>query len=127
MKITMYENMGRGVQTTSKVKAGEVVHMAEILVLSANDTKILNEQTELQYYTFKYNETQDCLVLGHGEIFNHNDQPNVSYSLVELEGRSMMQFKAIMDIEPKQQLFINYAADTEVKVAGYINSKSLIG
>jgi len=118
--------MGRGVYATDKLLAGTVVMICEILVLSELDTVKVN-QTELQYYTFKYTDTQDCLVLGLGEIFNHDDASNVSYELVMLEGRHMMVFKATKEISKDAQLFINYNADAAVNVSSYIKNTSLVG
>jgi len=118
--------MGRGIYANDKILAGSVVMICELLVLSELDTVKVN-QTELQYYTFKYNETQDCLVLGLGEIFNHADQPNVTYELVFLEDRFMMIFKAKNEINSNDQLFIDYNADAQVNVSNYIKNSSLVG
>lgn len=124
VKVT--NEMGRGLYATRIIKAGEVVSQCEILVLSEIDTAIVAE-TDLKYYTFKFNELQDCLVLGLGEIFNHADQPNVSFELVDFEGRKVMQFKALSNIETDAQLFIDYNSDTQVETEDYINTKSLVG
>jgi hypothetical protein len=117
--------MGRGLYADILIPAGTVVCIAELLVLSEQDTSAIN-QTSLKYYTFKHSDTTDCLVLGDGEIFNHSDDSNVSYSLVSLDDRQVMEFRTLCDVEHGSQLFINYTSDIEVDVDGYIASESLI-
>lgn len=117
---------GRGLYATEMILPGTIVMDCEILVLSAIDTPVVNS-TELQYYTFKFNETQDCLVLGLGEIFNHADQSNVSYELIKIDGRSVMRFTSTNYIHDGAQLFINYTADTNVDAVKYLQNASLVG
>jgi len=128
--VSMYEGMGRGLTNLTTLAKGQFVMQCELLVLSYEDTEVVN-QTELKHYTFKYNKMQDCLVLGLGEIFNHSDTANVRYELQDLtqDGvtRKVMVFYALEDIAPGNQLFIDYTADTKVNVNEYINSKSMVG
>jgi SET domain len=125
--IKLFEDMRRGVVVAPGrgIIRGDIVMACELLVLSPNDTKAVN-LTELQYYTFRFNDTQDCLVLGDGEIFNHADIPNVSYNLEEREGRMMMVFTAMTNLFPGDQLYINYTADTPVNTTSYTGNKPLI-
>lgn len=121
------EEMGRGLYAAiGGIQEGKILFQAELLVLSEQDTKVVNT-TDLQYYTFKYSETQDCLVLGDGEIFNHSDTPNIGYKLENYQGRKVMVFYALTNIEHGEQLFIDYNADTKVNTTSYINAKSLDG
>jgi SET domain-containing protein len=123
-KIYQNSEFGRYVEATEFILAGTEIEFCELLVLSPNDTKIVNS-TDLQFYTFKYNETQDCLVLGNGEIFNHSDNPNVGYKIAVGEARSFMIFKAIKHIQVGEQLFIDYGADTKVNTNNYVNKNLL--
>jgi SET domain-containing protein len=128
--VKLYEGMGRGLAAFTMIEKGKFVMECELLVLSQFDTPIAN-MTELKHYTFKYNESQDCLVLGNGEIFNHSDEPNVKYELVDYtqdgETRKVMMFTAIRHIDAGEQLFIDYNADIPVDTKEYVNSKSLVG
>lgn len=92
----------------------------ELLVLNAKDTVQVN-LTDLKYYTFKYNEVQDCLVLGDGEIFNHSDSANVSYTIEIIDDRPLMCFRLLKDVSKGEGLFINYNADCQVDTSQYIN------
>jgi SET domain-containing protein len=74
MKATYIQDtpeFGRGVYANKPLFKGDVVMTCEILLLSSTDTKIINDLTDLKFYTFKYSDNNDCLVLGDGEIFNH--------------------------------------------------------
>jgi SET domain-containing protein len=117
----MVEGMGRGIIAEKDIKRGEVITNCELLVLSPEDTIKVNE-TDLKWYTFTFNaETnQDCLVMGDGEIFNHDDDANVLYGLIEFNGRKLMRFQACRDIKRGEQLFIDYGADVKkVDIEGY--------
>jgi len=125
--VQMIEGMGRGVIAERDIKLGEIITNCELLVLNRKDTCKVNE-TCLEYYTFVYNKEEclDCLVLGDGEIFNHDDNANTLYGLIDFDGRKLMRFQAARDIKKGEQLFINYAADTQVNVEDYLNNGSLL-
>jgi SET domain-containing protein len=125
-QIKVTEEMGRGLYATRFIPANTTIQLCELLVLSQNDTVVVN-QTELKYYTFKYNETQDCLVLGDGEILNHSDTPNIGYELISDNGRIVMQFYSLRSVFAGDQLFIDYAADVKIESEKYIQNKSLLG
>jgi len=112
--VQMIEGMGRGVIAERDIKLGEIITNCEILVLSPEDTLKVNE-TDLKWYVFTYdkNTKQDCLVMGDGEIFNHDDNANVLYGLVEWDKRKLMRFQASRDIKKGEQLFIDYRQDEE--------------
>src|SRR5665213_853956 len=111
----MTKEFGRGLYATRAIYANEIVEVAEILVLSQEDTIKVNE-TDLKWYTFVYDKAagQDCLVLGNGEIFNHSNTPNVKFSLVQYGSRLKMVFTSTKDIPEGEQLFIDYESDTQV-------------
>jgi SET domain-containing protein len=119
------EVMGRGLYAANDIQEDKIIFTAELLVLSEQDTVTVNT-TDLQYYTFKYNEKQDCLVLGDGEIFNHDDAPNTAYKLIDFDGRKVMAFYTLRPVLQHEQLFIDYNADIKVNVGQYMG-KNLIG
>ena len=108
------QEFGRAVFANTDLKAGDVVSYCEVLVLSENDSKTVNT-TDLKWYTFTYNDKQDCLVLGDGEIFNHDDNASVKYELINLNGRPLMAFTMLRDVSKHEQLFIDYNADVKEK------------
>ncbi len=125
INIKVTPEMGRGVYASKNLMSGDSI-VCDILLLSPEDTKKVNE-TDLQFYTFRVNDLQDCLVLGIGELFNHTDKANVDYSLQEIDGRMQMVFKVNRFIPKDEQLFINYAADAHINVEKYVAKTSLIG
>lgn len=112
--VQLVEGMGRSIIAETDIKLGQVITNCELLVLSPEDTIKVNE-TDLQWYTFTFNEEtkQDCLVMGDGEIFNHSDDANVLYGLIDWNGRKLMRFQAGKDIKKGEQLFIDYNADVK--------------
>lgn len=123
--IKMFEDMGRGLVATNLIPRGSVVTVCELLVLSERDTDAVNA-TDLKFYLFKFNDNQDCLVLGDGELFNHAPEANVGYRLMERKGRDVMEYVALRDIAEGEQLFINYSADVSVDVTEYLKTGSLV-
>lgn len=111
-KVKVTKEFGRGIYATEKIKKGTVIEICELLIFSADQTKLIN-MTDLKFYTFVLNPIQDCLVLGHGEIFNHSDRSNVSYDVELIDDRATMVFRAKKEIDPGRQLFINYNDDCE--------------
>jgi SET domain-containing protein len=119
--VQIIDGMGRGIIAEKDIKRGEVITNCELLVLSPEDTIKVNE-TDLKWYTFTFNAetSQDCLVMGDGEIFNHDDDANVLYGLIEFNGRKLMRFQACRDIKRGEQLFIDYGVDVKkVDIEGY--------
>jgi hypothetical protein len=113
--VLMTEQFGRAVFAEKKLEANEVVMYCEVLVLSEKDTPVVNS-TDLKWYTFTFNDKQDCLVLGDGEIFNHDDNANVKYELITLNNRPMMVFTTTRSVDKDKQLFIDYNADVTKQV-----------
>lgn len=116
--IKTEEKTGRGVYATFYMPPEQVIAREELLVLNTEDSARVNG-TDLQYYTFVFNETQDCLVLGDGELYNHSDDPNVGYQLVDYDGRKLMMFFTLREIQKGEQLFINYSTDMKVDTTKY--------
>jgi hypothetical protein len=119
--VQMVDGMGRGIIAERDIKRGEVITNCELLVLYPEDTVKVNE-TNLKWYVFTFdkNKKQDCLVMGDGEIFNHDDDANTLYGLIDWNGRKLMRFQACRDIKRGEQLFIDYNADVEkAEIEGY--------
>ena len=117
---------GRGLYATHDLQPGQIVFSAELLVLSPEDT-IKLQATDLKDYVFTFNATQDCLVLGDGELFNHSDANNVGFKLGKHGERTVMYFYALTEIKAGSQLFINYADDLRHGETLSQYEKNLIG
>ncbi len=117
--IKVTAKMGRGLYATKAIKKGQVIAVCEVIVLNAKNAEIVNSSS-LQFYTFKYSNTKDCIVLGDGSLFNHDHNENVSYNLVNKGKRKVMVFKALSDIKKGQQLFTNYNQDVDINIKKYL-------
>lgn len=115
--ILMTEQFGRAVYAEKDLKKGDSVMYCETLPLSVADTITINN-TDLKDYTFTFDaeNERDCLVLGDGEMFNHDDKANVRYYLQSINGRFMMVFRTTRDVKKDAQLFIDYNADVKDSV-----------
>lgn len=124
------KDMGRGIFADRDFKAGEIICYCELLVLDKDDSSMIND-TSLENYTFRFNEMSDCLVLGDGSIFNHNDDENTTYELIKitdaLGSRHLMKFTTKKPILQDEQMFINYSADEAVSITPYMAASSLVG
>lgn len=121
------KEFGRGLYALHTIHRRSIVFRCELLVLGSIDTSTVNE-SGLKHYTFKYNNAQDCIVLGDGSMFNHSKEPNVAYRLEPIVegGRPVMVFWALKDIQPHEQLFIDYKQDDEyANLEQYVKAASL--
>jgi SET domain-containing protein len=120
-KIKTTPKYGRGCFATKHVSKGSVVADCEIILLNPQDTEII-DKTVLKYYNFNYDKHRNCLVLADGMIFNHSDEPNLSYGLIRRNGRDMMRFRAKRCIDRGEQLFIDYSSDEDVDLEEYFKA-----
>lgn len=124
-RIKTSPEFGRGLYADRDIYAGEPIMTCELIVLSEKDTKTLQE-TDLRFYTFVFNDKQDCLLLGDGELFNHSDLPNVEFRLKRYKDRMVMYFNCIRHIEEGEELCIDYNADIKINVDEYVAAPSLV-
>ncbi|HEY8387691.1 MAG TPA: SET domain-containing protein [Parasegetibacter sp.] len=103
-------DMGRGVFTNRKITAGEVVEISPVIVLTAEERKLI-DQTLLHDYIFEWGEdrTLCAVALGYVSIYNHSYESNCEYEMDYAQ--RTMQIKAVRDIEEGEELLINYNGD----------------
>jgi len=121
--IVWTKQFGRGVFASQTYLPGDTIEVAEIIPFTPHDTEtILN--TKLRLYTYKYNNIMDCIVLGNGCLYNHNEKPNVSYVIEQNStGRPVMVFKALNHIRTYDQLFVSYTQDSPgLDVTAYVGT-----
>lgn len=103
-------NKGRGVFTTQKIGKDTVIENAPVIVMSAEDRKIL-DKTLLHDYIFEWGINKDkcCMALGLVPIYNHSYQSNCEY-FMDFENESI-EIKTTREIEKGEELTINYNGD----------------
>lgn len=71
---------GRGVFTGAEIPAGTTIELAPIILLSAEDRKVIHE-THLHDYYFQWDGDRAAIALGFGSLYNHSDRANAEFEL----------------------------------------------
>ena len=116
------DKRGRGVFTNEKIAANTLIEIAPVIVMSSEERKLL-DQTLLHDYIFEWGEgqTQCCMALGWIAIYNHSYESNCEYEM-DFE-REVITIKTVKDIEPNDELFINYNGDWNNNRAVWFETK----
>lgn len=101
------EGKGRGVFTNEAIDAGDVIEIAPVIVMSAQDRTHL-DATLLHDYIFEWgaDRSQCAMALGWIPIYNHSSDANCEY-FMDFEEDAMF-LKAVRAIAPGEELTINY-------------------
>jgi SET domain-containing protein len=104
------DSMGRGVFTSDFIAAGTVVEISPVIVLSAEERRLL-DQTTLHDYIFEWGDDlqQCCMALGYVPLYNHSYTSNCEYEMDFEAG--LIHIKTVRDIAAGEELFINYNGD----------------
>ena len=103
-------NMGRGVFTSENIAEGTVIEISPVIVMSADERKLL-DKTLLHDYIFEWESENGkcCLALGYVSIYNHSYKSNCEYEM-DFENE-IIKIKTIRLIKEGEELFINYNGD----------------
>lgn len=105
-RIVDIPGKGRGVVAARRLKAGELVELAPVIVVPAKDYDAVSS-TVLDGYVYDWGRDGELAVaLGQGSLYNHSFQPNVVYEK-RLSDR-LIEYRALRDVEPGEELCINY-------------------
>lgn len=101
---------GRGVFAVRKILKGEVIERAPVIVIPKDEWPDL-ESTTLSDYAFDWGENDEhaAIALGYVSIYNHSYLPNAE--LDDLLDEQMMSVVARHDIQPGEEITINYNGD----------------
>jgi uncharacterized protein len=104
------EKMGRGVFTSEAIQAGTIVETSPVIVMSAEERKIM-DQTLLHDYIFEWGEDEDqcCMALGYVPVYNHSYESNCEYEMDY--GNARISIRTVREIMAGEELFINYNGD----------------
>jgi len=103
-------NKGRGIFTREKIAANTLIEESPVIVMSAEDRKLL-DKTLLHDYIFEWGIDKDkcCMALGFIPIYNHSYASNCEY-FMDFE-KEIIQVKTVRQIEKGEELTINYNGD----------------
>ena len=100
---------GRGVFADDKIKAGEVIEAAPILVLEFNEFIDSNWNLLFEYYFW----LDDYVVwaLGYGSLYNHSSDPNCKYEISKED--KTITFTALREIKRDEEILFDYKQDSD--------------
>ena len=101
---------GRGVFTKEKIAADTVIEESPVIVMSAEDRRLL-DKTLLHDYIFEWGIRKDkcCMALGFVPMYNHSYNSNCEY-FMDFEEETI-QVKTVREIDTGEELTINYNGD----------------
>lgn len=113
---------GRGVFSSEKIKAGTVIEISPVLVLSINDRKFI-EQTKLFNYIFEWGNSRRkaAIAFGYISMYNHDYDANCSYDM-DFDN-DLMTLTTVKDIDKGEEIYINYNAAPSDKTPLWFNAK----
>ncbi len=102
--------MGRGVFTSKNLRAGLIIEVSPVIILSGEERRLL-DQTLLHDYIFIWGkeETQCCVALGYVSMYNHDYLSNAEYGMNY--DSATIQVKTMRKIKAGEEIFINYNGD----------------
>ncbi len=106
LEVRTTKKKGRGVFARKFIKKGTVIERVPLIVVTWNKM----EDSELASYVYTWTDTKAVVALGYGSLYNHSFKPNAYYEDV---GRQTKVFTAYRDIQPGEEITINYNADPE--------------
>ena len=95
--------LGRGVFAGREFFAGDLVEICPIVLL---DLKTQPFPGVIRRLMFNWSKTHVALALGYGSLYNHSDQPNLTFQ--RGPENLTITFSALRDIAAGEQLTISY-------------------
>ena len=107
VRMDVVDGHGRGMFATRKFMKGELIERAPVIPIDEKKWPSA-AKTILSDYAFDWGEKDEhaAIALGYISIYNHSYSPNAQ--LEQMLDELMMEIIAIKDIEPGEQIMINY-------------------
>ncbi|KAI6044702.1 cytidine deaminase-like protein [Pisolithus marmoratus] len=100
------QNKGRGVFASRAIPAQTIIETSPVLLFAKDEYETHGKHTLLDHYTFSWRDGRMALALGLGSLFNHSEQPNVSYSIDT--ARDCIVYTSTRAISADEELCIFY-------------------
>jgi SET domain-containing protein len=97
---------GRGVFANDHIQSGEVLEECHFIELSEADFNNIDPILKDYVFTFPLLNTNSCVVLGFGMIYNHSLLNNAYWECDE--EKRLYRFIAKRNIKPGEEILINY-------------------
>ena len=110
LEVRSSPGRGRGVFATRFLASGSTIEVAPVIVIPEAERTLINP-TILSHYYYRWGRDQRdaAIALGYASLYNHSFDPNAQY--LKLADRSVVEIVAIRDIEPGQEITVNYNGD----------------
>lgn len=108
LEVRRIPGKGRGVFARILIPKGTTFETVPMLVCKQDD--IIN--STLMDYVYAWGDLTVGLALGYGSLYNHSFKPNARYFDLPL---SRKEFIALRDIQPGEEVTINYNGDPKSK------------
>lgn len=105
------EGKGRGVFTSESIKKGDLIEICHIIKIPKAELPIIHKSTLHDYYFLWGPDLDECvLALGLGSLYNHDVIGNAEF-ILDFE-KETIDFMAISDIEPGEEILVNYHGES---------------
>ncbi len=109
---------GRGAFAKQFIKEGTTIEKAPIILINDRELKQIEDSVVFNY-TFHWNapsvppKTRFAIAMSPCEFINHSFEPNMAYAY-DYDAETI-EFYTIKDVQPGEELTINYNGDPEDK------------
>jgi SET domain-containing protein len=114
IEVRRTRGKGRGVFAVRPIRAGDVIERVPVLVMPLRDLADDDRRAGLLDYCFVWGRDTVALALGYGSLYNHSYSPNARYDDENLQTKV---FTALRDIEPGEEITINYNGEPTDKTS----------
>lgn len=103
---------GRGVFSKTALKAGTVLEVAPVIVMSGKE-RLHIDQTTLHDYIFEWGERSErcAMALGWVPLFNHKAGSNCAYEMDYK--KDIIRVLTVVHVKADEELFINYHGEPD--------------
>ncbi len=105
IEVKRTRTKGRGVFARHFIARGTVIERVPVLVIPEDEIYEAPGNCLLLNYVFEWGKGTLGLALGFGSLYNHSYEPNARY---DDEGQQTKVFTALKDIQPGEEITINY-------------------
>lgn len=111
---------GWGVFTKEFLPTDSLIEISPVVVMTADERKLL-DQTRLFDYIFEWEGDRCCMAMGLIPVYNHAYRSNCEY-FQDYEEETIF-IKTVRDVEPGEELTINYNGDFDDARAVWFDAK----
>lgn len=94
---------GRGMFACEPIPKDTVIETAPLITYNRAD---LGSDAKLRHYDIAYKDGEFAVMLGYASIYNHSDNNNAYWYFDDTE--DLIYVKTNRDIEPDEEVFVNY-------------------